>query len=192
MTATRRRGRPGQASRISSGSSVASRSSWRRTVPSHRRDLVHAHPGGGSRAAVRAHAASLYLAPGAASADAGESAPIGRRGRCVGDVAAAATPDDGWTTEISSGLALAGFLFLVFVGFTLLAMGPLISLDTYFNLDPPPPGWVAYLHVLDRIGQRAVCLPVLAVATWWPAATGSRGAPRWSSPRRCSCSTCSC
>ncbi len=77
----------------------------------------------------------------------------------------AATPDDGWTTEVSSGLALAGFLFLVFVGFTLLAMGPLISIDTYFNLDPPPSGWVAYLHVLDRIGQRAVCLPVLAVAT---------------------------
>ena len=77
----------------------------------------------------------------------------------------AATPHDGWTTEVSSGLALAGFLFLVFVGFTLLAMGPLISIDTYFNLDPPPPGWVGFLHVLDRIGQRAVCLPILAVAT---------------------------
>ena len=77
----------------------------------------------------------------------------------------AATPHDGWTTEVSSGLALAGFLFLVFVGFTLLAMGPLISIDTYFNLAPPPPGWVAFLHVLDRIGQRAVCLPILAVTT---------------------------
>jgi len=76
-----------------------------------------------------------------------------------------ATPHDGWTTEVSSGLALAGFLFLVFVGFTLLAMGPLISIDTYFNLAPPPPGWVAFLHVLDRIGQRAVCLPILAVTT---------------------------
>ena len=60
---------------------------------------------------------------------------------------ARATPHDDWTTEVSSGLALAGFLFLVFVGFTLLAMGPLISIDTYFNLDPPPPGWVAFLHV---------------------------------------------
>jgi undecaprenyl-diphosphatase len=66
---------------------------------------------------------------------------------------------------VSSGLALAGFLFLVFVGFTLLAMGPLISIDTYFNLDPPPPGWVPFLHVLDRIGQRAICLPLLAVTT---------------------------
>src|SRR3954468_16906184 len=78
----------------------------------------------------------------------------------------ATEPHDGWTSEISSGLALAGFLFLVFVGFTLLAMGPLISLDSYFNLRPPPPAWLAVLHTLDRIGQRAVCLPVLAVATF--------------------------
>ena len=46
----------------------------------------------------------------------------------------AATAHDDWTSEVSSGLALAGFLFLVFIGFTLLAMGPLISLDAYFNL----------------------------------------------------------
>jgi undecaprenyl-diphosphatase len=74
-------------------------------------------------------------------------------------------PHDGWTSEVSSGLALAGFLFLVFVGFTLLAMGPLISLDAYFNLAPPPRSWLPFLHVLDRIGQRAVCLPLLAVVT---------------------------
>ena len=79
---------------------------------------------------------------------------------------ARATPHDGWTTEVSSGLALAGFLFLVFIGFTLLAMGPLISLDAYFNLSTPPHVWVPFLHVLDRIGQRAVCLPILAVATF--------------------------
>ncbi len=66
---------------------------------------------------------------------------------------------------MSSALALAGFLALVFVAFTLLAMGPLISIDAYFNLATPPRGWVPVLHVLDRIGQRAVCLPVLAVAT---------------------------
>jgi hypothetical protein len=74
-------------------------------------------------------------------------------------------PHDGWTSEVSSGLALAGFLFLVFVGFTLLAMGPLISLDAYFNLAPPPRSWLPFLHVLDRIGQRAVCLPLLTVVT---------------------------
>jgi PAP2 superfamily protein len=77
----------------------------------------------------------------------------------------AAAPDDGWTSEVSSALALAGFLSLVFVGFTLLAMGPLISLDAYFNLAPPPHGWLSVLHVMDRIGQRAVALPVLTVAT---------------------------
>ena len=77
----------------------------------------------------------------------------------------ATEPHDGWTSEISSGLALAGFLFLVFVGFTLLAMGPLISLDAYFKLDPPQQSWLPFLHVLDRIGQRAVCLPILAGVT---------------------------
>lgn len=92
---------------------------------------------------------------------------------------APATPHDDWTTEVSSGLALAGFLFLVFVGFTLLAMGPLISIDTYFNLDPPPPGWVAFLHVLDRIGQRAVCLPILAVATFVACRSRESWRPAW-------------
>ena len=72
-------------------------------------------------------------------------------------------PSEGWTSETSSGLALAGFLLLVFGGFTALAMGRLSSIDTYFNLAPPPPGWVPVLHALDRIGQRAVCLPVLAL-----------------------------
>lgn len=70
---------------------------------------------------------------------------------------------DGWMSETSSALALAGFLAAVFVGFTLLALRPLVGLDTYFNLAPPPAGWVPVLMVLDRIGQRAVCLPVLAV-----------------------------
>jgi len=86
--------------------------------------------------------------------------------------------DDGWTSEVSSDLALAGFLFLVFVGFTLLAMGPLVSIDAYFDLRRPPPAWVPVLHVMDRIGQRAACLPVLTLAvlacchrvrTWRPA-----------------------
>lgn len=74
--------------------------------------------------------------------------------------------DDGWTSEVSSGFALAGFLVLVFVAFTLLAMGPLIRFDAYFNLDPPPQEWVPFLRVLDRIGQRAVCLPILGVVTF--------------------------
>jgi hypothetical protein len=63
-------------------------------------------------------------------------------------------------------VALAGFLGLVFVGFTLLALDPLMALDAYFNLDPPPAGWLPVLHVLDRVGQRAVCLPILAVVVF--------------------------
>ena len=75
-------------------------------------------------------------------------------------------PHDGWTSEVSSSLALAGFLGLVFVGFTLLAMEPLMALDAYFNLAPPPPGAVPVLHLLDRVGQRAIALPILAVVVW--------------------------
>ncbi len=62
---------------------------------------------------------------------------------------------------MSSGFALAGFLSLVFVAFTLLAMGPFVRYDAYFNLAPPPQEWVPFLHVLDRVGQRAVALPIL-------------------------------
>jgi undecaprenyl-diphosphatase len=75
--------------------------------------------------------------------------------------------DDGWTSAVSSGFALAGFLSLVFVAFTLLAMGPFVRYDAYFNLAPPPPEWVPFLHVLDRVGQRAIALPILGVALFW-------------------------
>lgn len=73
---------------------------------------------------------------------------------------------DGWTSPVSSALALAGFLGVVFVGFTLLALEPLMAIDAYFNLDPPSPAWVPILHVLDRVGQRAVCLPILGVVVF--------------------------
>lgn len=76
------------------------------------------------------------------------------------------TVADDWSSEVSSGLALAGFLAVVFVAFTLLAMGPLARFDAYFNLDPPPGSVVPVLHVIDRIGQRAVCLPILGVVTY--------------------------
>lgn len=74
--------------------------------------------------------------------------------------------DDGWTSEVAAGYALAGFLALVFVGLTLLAMGPMAKLDAYFNLAPPPDSWRPVLHQVDRVGQRAVALPVLAAATF--------------------------
>jgi membrane-associated phospholipid phosphatase len=75
-------------------------------------------------------------------------------------------PHDGWTTPVASALATAGFLAAVFVAFTLLALEPLMAIDAYFNLDPPPSAWLPVLHVLDRVGQRAVCLPILAVVVW--------------------------
>ncbi|MDQ6686554.1 MAG: phosphatase PAP2 family protein [Actinomycetota bacterium] len=75
-------------------------------------------------------------------------------------------PTAGWTTDVSSAFALAGFLALVFVGFTLLAMGPLVAVDGYFNIRTPPHGWLAVLHVLDRVGQRTVCLLLLLPLTW--------------------------
>ncbi|MGZ8736189.1 MAG: phosphatase PAP2 family protein [Nocardioides sp.] len=76
------------------------------------------------------------------------------------------TTHDGWTTPVSSALGLAGFLGVVFVGFTLLALEPLMAIDAYFNLDPPSPTWVPILHLLDRVGQRAICLPILGVVVW--------------------------
>jgi len=73
---------------------------------------------------------------------------------------------DEWTSEVTSGYATAGFLVVVLAGFTLLAMGPLTRIDVYFNLEQPPGAWVPVLQVLDRVGQRAVCLPILAVVVW--------------------------
>jgi undecaprenyl-diphosphatase len=67
---------------------------------------------------------------------------------------------------VSSGFALAGFLSLVFLGFTMLAMGPLMKIDAYMNIGPPPAEWLPFLHILDRVGQRAVCLPLLGVVTF--------------------------
>ncbi len=101
---------------------------------------------------------------------------------------------EGWTREASSALALAGFLFLVFCGFTLLAMGRLIALDAYFNLAAGRRrGWVPVLQVLDRVGQRAVCLPVLAVVVWACCRRhGVLAARAWSPPARSSRSTWSC
>ena len=74
---------------------------------------------------------------------------------------------DGWNSSVASGLALAAFLGLVFVTFTLLAMGPFVRYDAYFNLARPPEGLVPFLVILDRIGQRAVALPILAAVVIW-------------------------
>ena len=76
-------------------------------------------------------------------------------------------PASDWTSEVSSSYALAGFLFVVFIGFTLLVMGPWVGIDAFFNVRQPPDGWKPVLHVMDRIGQRAVCLPILGAVIFW-------------------------
>ena len=154
VTATRCAGRPGHASRISSGSSVASRSSCRSTVG--------APSGSAGAGAVTSCTRTRLLGPGRrvrlmppAYIWAMRRRPRERSAR-----------QDDWTSELSSSLALAGFLFFVLVGFTMLAMAPLASLDTYLSLGAPPPAWVSTLHLVDRVGQRAVCVPVLAAVTY--------------------------
>jgi len=76
-------------------------------------------------------------------------------------------PASDWTSEVSSSYALAGFLFVVFIGFTLLVMVPWSGIDAFFNVRRPPDAWLPVLHVLDRIGQRAVCLPILGAVIFW-------------------------
>lgn len=86
-------------------------------------------------------------------------------------------PASDWSSEVSSAYALAGFLFVVFVLFTLLVMGPLVGIDASLNVRRPPSGLVPVLHVMDRIGQRAVCLPVLGVVLFWIWRTTGRTRP---------------
>jgi undecaprenyl-diphosphatase len=71
--------------------------------------------------------------------------------------------------QLCSGLLGAAALLLAFLVLTVLIPGPLRPLDLAFNqfrgddfstIRP-------YLEVLDRIGQRAVCLPVLAAVAAW-------------------------
>ena len=56
-------------------------------------------------------------------------------------------------------LALAGFFTLL----TVLTMGPLAHLDVALNEPRSLAPWRDELLVVDRIGQRAVCLPLLVV-----------------------------
>ena len=84
---------------------------------------------------------------------------------------------DDWDPEVAAGYALAGFLSVVLTLFTLLALGPLVRFDAYFNLQPPPSGWRPVLQVLDRVGQRAICLPILAAVLWYLRRQGASWRP---------------
>lgn len=71
--------------------------------------------------------------------------------------------------RLGSGLTSVAALLLAFLVLTVLIPGPLRPVDLAFNqfrgqdFDEVR----AYLTVLDRIGQRAVCLPILAAVAGW-------------------------
>lgn len=90
------------------------------------------------------------------------------------------------TRPIRRPLTLAAVLLASFVGYTLLVVhwSPFIRLDFALNRNFHVHSFWPVLHVVDRVGQRAVCLPILAgvVAvtawrhrTWRPALLGLAG-----------------
>lgn len=66
---------------------------------------------------------------------------------------------------------LAGMLGGAFAALTWFLAGPLNGswIDRVLNRKHDITGYMPLLHVLDRVGQRAVCLPVLAIVTLWVA-----------------------
>jgi membrane-associated phospholipid phosphatase len=69
------------------------------------------------------------------------------------------------------GLLVAGALALAFTVLTWFLAGPPHGswIDRVLNRQHDISAYTPVLHVLDRIGQRAVCLPVLALITVWVA-----------------------
>jgi membrane-associated phospholipid phosphatase len=67
------------------------------------------------------------------------------------------------------GLALAGALAALFVALTWFVAGPANGggIDQMLNRKHDISAYAPTLHIVDRIGQRAVCLPVLGVVTAW-------------------------
>jgi membrane-associated phospholipid phosphatase len=77
-------------------------------------------------------------------------------------------------------------LLAAFAAYTWLVVswGPFVQLDDDLNRNFHVHPWWPVLHVLDRLGQRAICLPVLATVaaftgwrrrSWRPAAVGLLG-----------------
>lgn len=69
------------------------------------------------------------------------------------------------TSRAMSGLVVAVVLAALFVAWTWFIAGPLkgVRIDRMLNRDYEIRPYVGVLHVLDRIGQRAVNLPILGV-----------------------------
>jgi membrane-associated phospholipid phosphatase len=66
---------------------------------------------------------------------------------------------------LGEGLLVVGVIVAVFAVWTWAAIGPLEQFDVWLNQRRHIQELKPTLHELDRIGQRAVCLPVLIVVT---------------------------
>lgn len=71
----------------------------------------------------------------------------------------------GRNSTLLSGLLVASLLLMAFAVLTLGAIGPLERLDIALNGRRNLAPFRDELMAIDRIGQRAVCLPLLAIAT---------------------------
>ncbi len=74
-------------------------------------------------------------------------------------------------TSARSGLLLAVVLAVAFAALTWFVAGPAngVEIDKLLNRKHDISAYAPVLHLVDRIGQRAVCLPVLGVVTAWVA-----------------------
>jgi membrane-associated phospholipid phosphatase len=72
-----------------------------------------------------------------------------------------------WTRPVSSSLKVTALLGILFAVYTVLviAWSPMEQFDVFLNRNYHVHWAWPVLHVLDRVGQRAVCLPILAVVT---------------------------
>jgi undecaprenyl-diphosphatase len=70
---------------------------------------------------------------------------------------------------LREGFLVVGLIAVVFAVWTWLAIGPLEHFDVLLNHRRHIHDLKPSLHILDRIGQRAVCLPVLALVTGYVA-----------------------
>jgi membrane-associated phospholipid phosphatase len=70
---------------------------------------------------------------------------------------------------LREGFLVVGLIAVVFAAWTWLAIGPLEHFDVLLNHRRHIQDLKPSLHILDRIGQRAVCLPVLVLVTGYVA-----------------------
>lgn len=77
--------------------------------------------------------------------------------------------------RLGRGLCGSGLLLVAFAVLTVLVAGPLRSLDVALNFQRDLSEVRPVLVTVDRIGQRAVCLPVLGLVAW----LASRRASTW-------------